>query len=64
MENEDNSALFNDEMEIDRNQLTLHEVLGEGAFGLVKRGTYRDNKLNGSAVHEVAVKMLKGKDDV
>ncbi|XP_075167235.1 tyrosine protein kinase receptor torso [Haematobia irritans] len=47
----------NDDMEINRNQLTLYEVLGEGAFGLVKRGIYQDNKLGKS--YEVAVKMLK-----
>ncbi|XP_058981650.1 tyrosine-protein kinase receptor torso [Musca domestica] len=57
LDNEENAVLFNDEMEINRNHLTLHEVLGEGAFGLVKRGVYRDSKTN--ALHEVAVKMLK-----
>lgn len=44
-------------MEIDRNDITLHEILGEGAFGLVRRGIYNDGK---SAAREVAVKMLKG----
>lgn len=48
---------YNDAMEIDRNDLTLHEVLGEGAFGLVRRGVYQDDKLG---TREVAVKMLKG----
>lgn len=48
---------FNDAMEIDRNDITLHEILGEGAFGLVRRGIYNDGK---SGVREVAVKMLKG----
>ncbi|XP_054739173.1 tyrosine-protein kinase receptor torso [Anastrepha obliqua] len=55
---------FNDAMEIDRNDVTLHEILGEGAFGLVRRGTYNDGK---SGVREVAVKMLKDRpstDDV
>uniref|UniRef100_A0A1I8NXG9 receptor protein-tyrosine kinase n=1 Tax=Stomoxys calcitrans TaxID=35570 RepID=A0A1I8NXG9_STOCA len=53
----ENTALFNDEMEINRSQLTLYEVLGEGAFGLVKRGIYKDSKMSTS--YEVAVKMLK-----
>ncbi|XP_011198952.3 tyrosine-protein kinase receptor torso [Bactrocera dorsalis] len=55
---------FNDAMEIDRSDITLHEILGEGAFGLVRRGIYNDGK---SGVREVAVKMLKDRpsaDDV
>ncbi|XP_073848893.1 tyrosine protein kinase receptor torso [Musca autumnalis] len=57
LKQEENAALFNDDMEINRNYLTLHEVLGEGAFGLVKRGIYKDIKTD--ATYEVAVKMLK-----
>lgn len=58
LDSEEDGPLFSDEMEINRNQLTLYEVLGEGAFGLVKRGVYKDIKLDTS--YEVAVKMLKG----
>ncbi|CAD7013116.1 unnamed protein product [Ceratitis capitata] len=47
---------LNDAMEIDRADVTLLEVLGEGAFGLVRRGLYNDGKVG---VREVAVKMLK-----
>lgn len=54
----DELTLFNDDMEIDRKNLTLYEVLGEGAFGLVKRGVYKDDKEG--TIQEVAVKMLKG----
>lgn len=50
---------LNDAMEIDRADVTLLEVLGEGAFGLVRRGLYNDGKVG---VREVAVKMLKGMD--
>jgi hypothetical protein len=40
---------------VDLNQIVLHEVLGEGAFGLVQKGTLaRDGKLS-----TVAVKSLK-----
>lgn len=36
-------------------RLLLHEVIGEGAFGVVRRGSLAPNG------KEVAVKMLKGK---
>ncbi|KAM7345614.1 tyrosine protein kinase receptor torso isoform 2-T2 [Cochliomyia hominivorax] len=49
--------LYDDDMEIDRNDLILYQVLGEGAFGLVKLGVYKDHKLG--TTQEVAVKMLK-----
>ncbi|XP_065369892.1 tyrosine-protein kinase receptor torso [Calliphora vicina] len=51
------NMLFDDDMEIDRNDLILYQVLGEGAFGLVKLGLYKDNKVG--TTQEVAVKMLK-----
>ena len=43
--------------ELDRNRLTVEESLGEGEFGLVKRGVYL--RSDGSYM-EVAVKLLKG----
>lgn len=49
-----------DDLEIDRNNLVLQEILGEGAFGRVKRGLYQIKSNNLKTV-EVAVKMLKGK---
>ncbi|KAI8127299.1 Tyrosine-protein kinase receptor torso [Lucilia cuprina] len=51
------SILYDDDMEINRNDLILYQVLGEGAFGLVKLGLYKDKKLG--TTQEVAVKMLK-----
>lgn len=46
-------------MEIEQSDLILHQVLGEGAFGLVKLGLYKDHKMG--TTQQVAVKMLKGK---
>ncbi|XP_067631715.1 tyrosine-protein kinase receptor torso isoform X2 [Eurosta solidaginis] len=57
----EHKILFNDTMEIERDYVTLHEVLGEGAFGLVRRGTYNDGK---TEAREVAVKMLKDRPSV
>lgn len=54
----ENKLYINDVMEIDRdNVVLLDEVLGEGAFGLVRKGIA---KLNTGKECEVAVKMLKG----
>lgn len=45
-----------DEMEIEPANVELFEVLGEGAFGIVRKGLLKPcNK-------EIAVKMLKGVD--
>lgn len=54
--------LINDPMEINKNDVTLFEILGEGAFGLVRRGVYKDAKQ--IKTYEVAVKMLKGKKKI
>lgn len=43
-----------DGMEIDPSNVDLHELLGEGAFGMVRRGTLKPRNW------EIAVKMLKG----
>lgn len=48
-----------DKWEIQPERLVLQSVLGEGAFGLVRRAWMWDEK--GSTSTEVAVKMLKGK---
>ncbi|XP_055920947.1 tyrosine-protein kinase receptor torso isoform X2 [Eupeodes corollae] len=71
---------FNDDMEVNRSDVKLYEVLGEGAFGLVRRGIYHKSKqnvgdgvgsngVNGSDggdgnTREVAVKMLKDQPSV
>ncbi|XP_037959349.1 tyrosine-protein kinase receptor torso-like [Teleopsis dalmanni] len=52
----DDVTIFNDDMEIDRHDVELLEILGEGAFGFVRRGIYKDKN---SGPREVAVKMLK-----
>ncbi|XP_037903984.1 tyrosine-protein kinase receptor torso [Hermetia illucens] len=53
----ENKLYINDVMEIDRdNVVLLDEVLGEGAFGLVRKGIA---KLNTGKECDVAVKMLK-----
>ncbi|XP_045452717.1 tyrosine-protein kinase receptor torso-like [Melitaea cinxia] len=43
-----------DQWEVRPERLLLHEVIGEGAFGVVRRGTFAPSN------KEVAVKMLKG----
>lgn len=43
-----------DGWEVRSERLLLHEVIGEGAFGVVRRGTLAPGG------KEVAVKMLKG----
>lgn len=44
-----------DKMEIETDNVELHEILGEGAFGIVRRGILKPNNTS------IAVKMLKGK---
>lgn len=46
------SCFIDDEFEVCKDQIELFEILGEGAFGMVKKGRY-----NGEIV---AVKTLKG----
>lgn len=62
---------FNDDMEVNRNDVKLYEVLGEGAFGLVRRGLYHHDKQDVKCdrdgcghFREVAVKMLKDQPSV
>lgn len=43
-----------DKMEIDPTYVEMHELLGEGAFGIVRRGVLWPKNC------EIAVKMLKG----
>lgn len=43
-----------DEMEVDPSYIRLYEKLGEGAFGIVRKGVLFPQK------QDVAVKMLKG----
>lgn len=52
-----NNQQFFDEWELDQNKIILQNVLGEGAFGIVRKGSME--KKDGSKV-EVAIKMLKG----
>lgn len=42
--------------EVPRDSITLHDILGEGAFGIVRQGTLR---IDGQSIN-VAVKTLKG----
>ncbi|XP_035914516.1 tyrosine-protein kinase receptor torso isoform X2 [Anopheles stephensi] len=52
-------APINDELEIEMEHIKLHDMLGEGAFGLVRRGVLqRDDGADGTP-KPVAVKMLK-----
>lgn len=44
-----------DKMEVERENITVLEALGEGAFGLVKKAII----IKDGAKHDVAVKMLK-----
>lgn len=46
-----------DEWEIHPSCLTLHSILGQGAFGVVRKGTLQ----GGGNKIAVAVKMLQGK---
>lgn len=62
----DEKMFFNDDMEINRDDVKLYEILGEGAFGLVRRGIFYNKKLDlkddcdgNESTKEVAVKMLK-----
>lgn len=48
------TVFHKDNMEVKRSQIELYETLGEGAFGIVRRG-----KLMPQSV-DVAVKMVKG----
>ena len=48
---------YNAEWEIPRENLLLGDVLGEGAFGIVRKGVLQE----GDAWRDVAVKMLRGK---
>lgn len=50
-------SLYKDEMEIEPSNVELHELLGEGAFGIVRKAVLKPNN------REIAVKMLKGCDD-
>jgi tyrosine-protein kinase receptor torso len=50
-------AIHNDPLEIPRNKIMVSEQLGEGAFGVVKKG-YLENS-DGSVGDLVAIKMLK-----
>uniref|UniRef100_A0A182IWT4 receptor protein-tyrosine kinase n=1 Tax=Anopheles atroparvus TaxID=41427 RepID=A0A182IWT4_ANOAO len=51
-------APINDELEIDADHIVLHDMLGEGAFGLVRKGVLH-RKAPGEPPKPVAVKMLK-----
>lgn len=52
----DDECINNDKWEINTANLTIQNILGEGAFGIVRKGIYydKDRKI------EVAIKMLKG----
>lgn len=52
---ESESTTAEDSWELRLERLLIHEIIGEGAFGVVRRGTLAP------AGKEVAVKMLKGK---
>ncbi|XP_058121658.1 tyrosine-protein kinase receptor torso [Anopheles ziemanni] len=49
---------INDELEIEVDHIILHDMLGEGAFGLVRKG-FLHQKVPGEQPKPVAVKMLK-----
>lgn len=46
-----------DEMETEPTNVELHELIGEGAFGIVRKGVLKPSNM------QIAVKMLKGIDD-
>uniref|UniRef100_A0A182LVR8 receptor protein-tyrosine kinase n=1 Tax=Anopheles culicifacies TaxID=139723 RepID=A0A182LVR8_9DIPT len=52
-------APINDELEIEVEHIKLHDVLGEGAFGLVRRGVLQRGESDTAPHKPVAVKMLK-----
>uniref|UniRef100_A0A182JR44 Protein kinase domain-containing protein n=1 Tax=Anopheles christyi TaxID=43041 RepID=A0A182JR44_9DIPT len=52
-------APINDELEIEMEHIKLHDMLGEGAFGLVRKGVLQRNCEEDEAAKPVAVKMLK-----
>ncbi|XP_055838653.1 tyrosine-protein kinase receptor torso isoform X2 [Episyrphus balteatus] len=71
----EDKLFFNDDMEINRDDVKLYEILGEGAFGLVRRGIYHNRKQDDAEnddgdgdgsenTREVAVKMLKDQPSV
>uniref|UniRef100_A0A182PU73 Protein kinase domain-containing protein n=1 Tax=Anopheles epiroticus TaxID=199890 RepID=A0A182PU73_9DIPT len=52
-------APINDELEIAMEHIKLHDMLGEGAFGLVRKGLLQRDGEDVTAAKPVAVKMLK-----
>lgn len=48
------TVFHKDNMEVKRSQIELYETLGEGAFGIVRRGKLMPQSM------DVAVKMVKG----
>ncbi|XP_053666872.1 tyrosine-protein kinase receptor torso [Anopheles marshallii] len=52
-------APINDELEIEVEHIKLHDMLGEGAFGLVRKGVLQRDDSDGAPHKPVAVKMLK-----
>ena len=48
------TTMFHDEMEIDKNDVIMLDVIGEGAFGLVRQAVLLPSRI------DVAVKTLKG----
>ncbi|XP_061502652.1 tyrosine-protein kinase receptor torso [Anopheles gambiae] len=52
-------APINDELEIEMEHIKLHDMLGEGAFGLVRKGVLQRSGDDGEPAQPVAVKMLK-----
>lgn len=54
---DDETLLSHDKFEISPQQLKLKDVLGSGAYGIVRLATLQDKF---GAVTDVAVKMMKG----